>query len=91
MAQGVREVESALGTEHRSLLPEEEPLIKAARRGIYARTPINRGQKLEPHLLAVRRPNSPISADEIDRVVGSTARVDIEAEEALRWDLLVND
>jgi len=86
LAQGIREVESALGTGHRLLLPEERALVQAARRAIYARVAIPSGQMIKPDMLAVRRPYSEIPADQIDLVVGRTARVDIAAEEALRWD-----
>jgi sialic acid synthase SpsE len=88
MVQGIREVEAALGTGRRSVLPEEEPLLGIFRRGIYARTDIRRGQRIEAALIAVRRPLSEIPADQIDGVVGRTAKSDIPAGEALRWEQL---
>jgi sialic acid synthase SpsE len=88
LVQSIREVEVALGTGCRSVQPEEQPLIAAARRGVYARRAIRRDQKIEPGMLAVRRPLSEIPADQIQRVVGRSARVDIAPEEGLRWEQL---
>ena len=90
MVQGIREVESALGTGHRTVLPEEEPVLAAMRRGIYARSAIQRGQKIEEGMLAVRRPLCDIPADHIDRVVGQRAKVDIPAEAGLSWEQLAD-
>ena len=64
--------------------------IDAARRGIYAREQIRSGQILQPEMLAVRRPRSEIPANHIEHVVGRRAKIDISAEEELRWDYLEN-
>jgi len=88
MVQGIREVESSLGTPTRSLLTEESGLVAIARRGIYARNDIAIGQRIDSDMLAVRRPLSEIAADQIDQVVGRVAKVSITAEEGLTWDQL---
>lgn len=88
LAQGIREVEAALGTGERSVLPEEQELAAVARRSLYARVPIRQGQLITPEMLAVRRPLAEVAADEIDRVIGRTARVDIPAGRRLSWDQL---
>jgi N-acetylneuraminate synthase/N,N'-diacetyllegionaminate synthase len=85
MVEGIREVEASLGTGERSLLPEEADLVKIARRGVYARFGIQSGQRIEGSMLAVRRPLSEIAADQIDRVVGATAKTDIAPEQPVRW------
>jgi N-acetylneuraminate synthase/N,N'-diacetyllegionaminate synthase len=84
MVEGIREVEGALGSDQISVLPEEEFVVPLMRRGVYARSDIKRGQKIEPGVLAVRRPLSEIPADQIDKVIGQTAKVDIPAEAGLR-------
>ncbi len=88
MVHGIREVEAALGTSSRSILPEEEQIFPLMRRGIYARTAIPRGQSIERGMLAVRRPLSEIPAHQLDKIVGMAATADIAPEEALRWDQL---
>lgn len=88
LVQGIREVEAAMGTGERSVLPEEQELVAVARRGIYARVPIAKGKSISRETLVVRRPHSEITADQIDRVIGCTAKVNISAGEPLRWDQL---
>lgn len=88
LVNGIREVEATLGSGHRSVLPGEEVLLPLVRRGIYSRRAIRRGETIEPSALAVRRPHGEIAADDYDRVLGRTAKVDIAAEEALKWDQL---
>ncbi len=88
MVEGIREVEASLGTAERSVLPEEADMVNIARRGVYARVSIGSGQRIAQSMLAVRRPLSEIPADQIDRVVGATAKADIEPEEPVRWDAI---
>ena len=88
MVIGVREVEAVLGNGSRSVLPTEKALADTARRSIYARRLIRKGERIDSGAIAVRRPGSQIPADEIDRVLSKIAKEDIAAEEPLRWDLL---
>jgi len=90
LVHAIREVEKALGSSHRSVLPEESVGVSAFRRGVYARTAIKRGQTIEAGMLAVRRPNIAISASEFDLVVNRQATTDIAPEEAIRWESLAN-
>lgn len=88
MVDGIREVEESLGSDELAVLPEEKFVLPLMRRGVYARSDIKRGQKIEQGLIAVRRPLSEITADQIDRVIGQTAKVDIPAEAGLIWEHL---
>ena len=88
LVEGIREVEAALGSTERTVLPEERPLLSLARRGIYARRTIRRGEVITEDLLAVRRPLSNIAADQIRQVFGKVATTDITAEDAIHWDQL---
>ena len=90
LVHDIREVESTLGSGHRSVLPGEEILLPLIRRGIYARRTIRRGETIERGALAVRRPRGDIPADQLDIVVGRTATADIAPEEVLRWDHLAD-
>ena len=86
IVDGIREVEGALGSGHRSLLPGEESLMGIFRRGVYARKGIAQGQKIEADMLAVRRPLSEIPANQFDLLIGKVARVAIAEEDALQWE-----
>jgi N,N'-diacetyllegionaminate synthase len=88
IVEGIREVEGSLGSGHRSVLPDEASLMGIFRRGIYARKHIEKGQIIEPAMIAVRRPLSSIPADQFDQVVGSRTTVDIKAEEPISVDQL---
>ncbi len=85
LVSGIREVEAALGTGERTVLQEEQELAAFARRGLYARGPIRKGQQITREDVAVWRPGGEIAAHEIDRVIGRRAAVDIAAAEPLRW------
>jgi len=88
MVQGIREVEAALGTGVRTLLPEEAPLLSLIRRGVYARNDIRKGDVIDAAMIAVRRPLSSIPADEIDQVIGRRAIADIPANEPVSMEQL---
>jgi len=90
LVKSIREVETSLGTGDLTVLPQEEQILSVMRRGVYARSNINRGQKIEAEVLAVRRPLSEISADQIGLVIGQTAIVDIPAEAGLSWEYLAS-
>jgi N-acetylneuraminate synthase/N,N'-diacetyllegionaminate synthase len=86
----IRDVEAALGVPTRQVLEQERHLLEVARRSIYARRMIPAGQRIEPAMLAVRRPRGEISADQFDRVIALRPKLDIAAEEPIRWDQLVD-
>lgn len=85
LVQAVREVEAALGTGEKAVLPEEEGLRPKIRRGLYARRDIAQGEILQPDMVLARRPGAEIPAEAFDRVVGRTAEKDIDAQAPLRW------
>lgn len=88
MVRLIREVEASLGTSTRQVLKQEEDLLDVARRGVYARITIPAGQKIQPSMLAVRRPLGPIPADQFDRVINMRSKVNINAEQPIQWEHL---
>ena len=88
LVEGIRAVEAALGVEARSVAKGEASMIGVARRSVYARRSIRRGESIDAAMLAVRRPLSAIPADQLDLVVGRTAKVEIAAEQPLQWEHL---
>lgn len=85
LVESIREVEAALGTGEKVVLPEERNLIALARRGVYARRAIARGEKIEEAMIVVRRPLSEIAASEKAKVIGCIAGTDIAEGEPLTW------
>lgn len=90
LVRGVRDVETALGTGRLSgpSAQEAEEMYRLARRSIVAATDIAAGTILTLEHLTVKRPGFGIKPRDIDAVVGRTARIDIERDEILLWDML---
>jgi sialic acid synthase SpsE len=58
-----------------------------ARRSLVAARPIPRGARLERDMIAIKRPGFGIRPKLLEVVVGRVARVDIEADTVLTWEL----
>jgi len=89
MVRHIREVESALGDGLKlGPAPEEEEMHQKGRRSLIAARAIPRGSRIERSMLAVKRPGFGIRPKFIDLVVGRVARVDIEEDTVLTWEML---
>ena len=67
---------------------EAEEMYRLARRSIVAATDIPAGTVLTAEHLTVKRPGYGIKPKDLDVVVGRTAKVDIEQDDILLWDML---
>ena len=90
MITAVREVEQAVG--HGRLegpSPEEsEEMYSLARRSLIAAVDIPAGAVIEESMLTIKRPGFGIRPKHLPVVVGRTARVDIEAEDVITWEMV---
>src|SRR5262249_32703050 len=89
MIAEIRDVEAALG-DGRKLgpAPEEREMHQKARRSLIAAQPIRKGTRIERSMIAIKRPGFGIRPKFIDLVVGREAKVDIEEDAVLTWDML---
>ncbi len=89
MVKQIREVEAALG-DGRKLgpAPEEEEMHQKARRSLIAARAIPKGATIERSMIAIKRPGFGIRPKFIDLVVGRIAKVDIEEDTVLTWEML---
>jgi len=90
MVRAIREVEEALG-DGRKVGPSEEEaqeMFRLGRRSLVAAAPIPAGTILTADRLAVKRPGYGIRPKDINLVVGRAARVDIEEDDVITWDLI---
>lgn len=90
MVAGIREVESALG-DGRKLGPspaEADEMYRLARRSIVAACPIPRGTPITRDMLTVKRPGFGIKPAQLGIVIGRPARVDIDADDVITWDMV---
>jgi N-acetylneuraminate synthase/N,N'-diacetyllegionaminate synthase len=58
------------------------------RRGVYLRRNVSAGEQIFDTDLVLMRPNIGIDARDVDRVIGRTAKADIDAFQALSFELL---
>jgi N,N'-diacetyllegionaminate synthase len=90
LVRSVRDVEAALGNGRLEGPSDEEAqeMYTLARRSIIAGTDIPAGTVITRDHLTVKRPGYGIAPKLIDVVVGRTARVDIEADDVVTWDMV---
>jgi len=89
LVRQIREVEAALGDGLKlGPAPEEEEMHQKARRSLIAARAIPRGARIERSMIAIKRPGFGIRPKFVDLVVGRVARVDIEEDTVLTWEML---
>jgi len=85
----IRDIEAAVGDGQKTgPAPEEQEMHQKARRSLIAAQAISKGTRIERDMIAIKRPGFGIQPKLIDLVVGRVARVDIEEDSVLTWDLL---
>ena len=88
MVQAIRNVEQAFGDARFGLAEQEMENVSPMRRSLHSARPIRAGQFIQREDLAVLRPYVGLDPWFFHQVVGRRARVDIEAWEPIRWDVL---
>lgn len=90
MVAGIREVEVALGDGRKAgpSAPEAEEMYRLARRSLVASRPIPRGTPITREMLAVKRPGFGIKPVLMNIVIGRPAKVDIDADDIITWDMV---
>ena len=90
LVAGIRAIEEALGNgrlEGPSDLEARE-MYRLARRSLIAARDIPAGTVIERSDLVVKRPGFGIKPRDIDRVIGRQARVDIERDDIITWEMV---
>jgi N,N'-diacetyllegionaminate synthase len=90
MVSAVRDVEAALGN---GLLEgpseaESGEMYRLARSSLVAATDISAGTQITGEMLTVKRPGYGIKPRDMELVIGRTARVAIEADDVITWDMV---
>lgn len=83
MVRAIRAVELSLGSGEKRVADAEAPNIAVARKSIVAARAIRCGEILTEENITVKRPGNGISPMLWDRVLGTTARRDYEADELI--------
>jgi sialic acid synthase SpsE len=89
MISRLREIEAAIG-DGRKEGPRaaEQEMFDKGRRSLHARVAIPSGETITADMIAVKRPGLGISPKLHEHVVGRKARVDIEADHWITWDMI---
>lgn len=88
MVQGIREAEKSLGSPIKRRTAAEEEMYKLGRRSLVAACAIPKGAKIKRAMVEVKRPGYGIPTKMMPVVVGRTAKVAIEEDDILQWDML---
>ncbi|MFI5036905.1 MAG: N-acetylneuraminate synthase family protein, partial [Solirubrobacterales bacterium] len=90
LVAGIRAIEAALGNGRLEgpSAPEAQEMYRLARRSLIAARDIPAGTVIAREHLVVKRPGYGIAPKDIDHVVGRVARVDIELDDILTWEMI---
>jgi sialic acid synthase SpsE len=90
MVDGIREAEAALGDGRFEGPSEAEAgeMYRLARRSVVAAVDIPAGTAIGREMLTTKRPGYGVKPKHIDELVGRTARVDIEADDVITWEMV---
>jgi N,N'-diacetyllegionaminate synthase len=83
MVKAIRKVELALGDGVKQLSPSEQKNIEFARKSIYAKKYINKGELFTAANLTTKRPGKGISPMKWDEIVGSRATRNYQPDESI--------
>lgn len=88
MVQAIREVEAALGTAKKYVLPAEKHTYLYDKRSLVAVRDIPKGTKITKAMLTHKRPGTGIRPKYLDIVTGRRALIDIPADTTLTWEMV---
>jgi len=91
MVQGIRDVESALGSGIKTPTPSEIENKKTIRRSIVAATEIPKNSVILPNLVTTKRPGTGISPDLLLEIIGSRTNRKIKKDTILSWSDIISD
>jgi len=86
MVNAIRGVESAMGDGVLQFHDYQEEFFQAGRRSLFAAVKIVKGETISRDNIIIIRPATGIPPKYLDRVVGRTARRDIDARHPITWD-----
>lgn len=88
MVRTIREVEEALGSPIKKMIPDEEEMARLGRRSIIARVDIPKGTRLTEDMLIIKRPGYGIPPKFLDIVIGREAKRNIEKDDIITWEMV---
>ena len=90
LKSGILNVAKILGDGKKQIQESEIPVKQSARRSLVARVDIPKGTPLQSGMLACKRPGTGIPPNELDRVLGKSAKISLSAEQVLTWEMFLH-
>jgi len=88
MIGSIRNVEKALGTSHKDVLPAEQETYLYDKRSLVSSSPIAKGTIITAEMLTHKRPGTGIRPKHHDAVIGKRAQTDIEEDTTITWNMV---
>lgn len=88
LVTAIRETELMLGDGRKSPTTTEWDMRSDTRKSVIARRPIAQGGTIEAEDLIVKRPGHGIPPRDLEKVVGRTARRDIDIDDIITWEMV---
>lgn len=88
MVSAIRNVEAALGTSRKYVLPVERHTYLYDKRSLVSEWSIKKGTKITKNMLTHKRPGTGIRPKYKDIVIGRLASIDIPADTTITWDMV---
>ena len=85
MISAIRHVESALGNGRKAPARCEVKNMAVARKSIVASKSINKGEKITPAKIAIKRPGNGIQPQDWQKILGLTVNRKISSDEVIQW------
>ena len=86
MVTAIRRTEDAIGDSYRYLLPAEDDISKLGRRSLVSTRNINEGEIIAKEDITFKRPGTGIKPENIDIIIGRTAKEDIRENRVITWE-----
>jgi len=91
MVTAIRNIEQALGSEHKVITPSEVKNVSIARKSIHIKHPLKAGHSITENDLEMKRPGDGISPMRMFEIIGKKINRDLPAEHLLRSDDVMSD
>ncbi|MCX7748478.1 MAG: N-acetylneuraminate synthase family protein [Clostridia bacterium] len=88
MVDQIRDIESAMGTGIKKVSQEEMENYEKGRRSLVANMAIPKGTRISREMVTTKRPGFGIKPNLIDIVIGREAKVDIDEDDILTWEMI---
>lgn len=86
MVRSIRELESALGSGKKDIMPCEAETVILQRRSLFASRKIPKGTQISGDMISVLRPQKGLLPKYKEKVIGKIAKVDIEPGDPITWN-----